>query len=214
VVHRAPSWERVLTPAPCPLLSPAGSKDPCAEVTCSFGSTCVRSADGQSATCACPAACGGVPERAVCGSDGKDYRSECDLNKHACDKQENVFKKFDGPCGESIALKKVSSCVEGRPVGNGEGWGENLARALAVVGSKTRAGQKKVHLWVTASGIRTKPAFPLRRLAVGVSSRDPVTQRAAAASVPPPSPGRSPSAAGFGKEPVAAAVPGLAAPSH
>uniref|UniRef100_A0A8C3PNT1 Agrin n=1 Tax=Calidris pygmaea TaxID=425635 RepID=A0A8C3PNT1_9CHAR len=77
---------------------PCGSKDPCAEVTCSFGSTCVRSTDGQSAKCVCPSSCSGVPESTVCGSDGKDYRSECDLNKHACDKQENVFKKFDGAC--------------------------------------------------------------------------------------------------------------------
>ncbi|KAJ6658757.1 hypothetical protein lerEdw1_019678, partial [Lerista edwardsae] len=75
-----------------------GSKDPCAEVTCSFGSTCARSTDGQSAKCICPASCGGVPENTVCGSDGKDYRSECHLNRHACDKQENIFKKFDGPC--------------------------------------------------------------------------------------------------------------------
>uniref|UniRef100_A0A452IZQ9 Agrin n=1 Tax=Gopherus agassizii TaxID=38772 RepID=A0A452IZQ9_9SAUR len=75
-----------------------GSKDPCAEVTCSFGSTCARSTDGQSAKCICPASCGSAAESTVCGSDGKDYRSECLLNKHACDKQENVFKKLDGPC--------------------------------------------------------------------------------------------------------------------
>ncbi|KAK9392036.1 agrin [Crotalus adamanteus] len=75
-----------------------GSKDPCAEVACSFGSTCVRSTDGQSAKCICISFCGSVPENAVCGSDGKDYRSECHLNRHACDKQENIFKKLDGPC--------------------------------------------------------------------------------------------------------------------
>ncbi|KAJ7306392.1 hypothetical protein JRQ81_009738 [Phrynocephalus forsythii] len=75
-----------------------GSKDPCAEVTCSFGSTCARSTDGLSAKCICPTSCSGVPENTVCGSDGKDYRSECHLNRHACDKQENIFKKFDGPC--------------------------------------------------------------------------------------------------------------------
>ncbi|XP_067329099.1 agrin isoform X4 [Anolis sagrei] len=75
-----------------------GSKDPCADVTCSFGSTCARSTDGQSAKCICPSSCSGVPENTVCGSDGKDYRSECHLNRHACDKQENIFKKFDGPC--------------------------------------------------------------------------------------------------------------------
>ncbi|XP_010003562.1 PREDICTED: agrin [Chaetura pelagica] len=77
---------------------PCGSKDPCAEVTCSFGSTCVLSADGQSAKCVCPSSCSAAPEGTVCGSDGKDYPSLCHLNKHACDKQENVFKKFDGPC--------------------------------------------------------------------------------------------------------------------
>lgn len=136
----------MLTPLPRPLLSP-GSKDPCAEVTCSFGSTCVRSTDGQSAKCVCPSSCSGVPESTVCGSDGRDYRSQCDLNKHACDKQENVFKKFDGACGESpggCCFKNVSSRIrnsEGRPVGNGEGWGETLAHA-----PKIQAGQKKVSL--------------------------------------------------------------------
>uniref|UniRef100_A0A8B9E4M8 Agrin n=1 Tax=Anser cygnoides TaxID=8845 RepID=A0A8B9E4M8_ANSCY len=90
---------KVISKGPC-----GEHRDPCAEVTCSFGSTCVRSADGQGAKCVCPASCSGVAESVVCGSDGKDYRSECDLNKHACDKQENVFKKFDGACGESPAL--------------------------------------------------------------------------------------------------------------
>lgn len=170
-------------PVPCPLLSPAGSKDPCAEVTCSFGSTCVRSTDGQSAKCVCPSSCSGMPKSTVCGSDGKDYRSECDLNKHACDKQENVFKKFDGACGESPApraycFKNVSSCIRsivGRPVGNGKGWGEKPARTPAVISSKAWAGQKKVSLWVTASETQTKPALPPRHLAVGVSAQDPLT---------------------------------------
>ncbi|XP_029434147.1 LOW QUALITY PROTEIN: agrin [Rhinatrema bivittatum] len=77
---------------------PCGSKDPCADVTCSFGSTCARSADGQSAKCICPSSCSGVAENVVCASNGKDYRNECQLNKHACGKQENLYKKFDGPC--------------------------------------------------------------------------------------------------------------------
>uniref|UniRef100_A0A8C3RA74 Agrin n=1 Tax=Cyanoderma ruficeps TaxID=181631 RepID=A0A8C3RA74_9PASS len=94
---------RALTRVPSRVLP--GSKDPCAEVTCSFGSTCVPSADGQAARCACPSSCGGVPESPVCGSDGRDYRSHCHLNRHACDKQENVSKKFDGPCGEQQGEK-------------------------------------------------------------------------------------------------------------
>ncbi|XP_053308487.1 agrin isoform X3 [Spea bombifrons] len=77
---------------------PCGSRDPCSGITCSYGSTCVRSADGQTAKCVCPTTCAGVPESMVCGSDGKDYRNECHLNKQACDNQENLYKKFDGSC--------------------------------------------------------------------------------------------------------------------
>ncbi|KAL4831732.1 hypothetical protein H8958_015365 [Nasalis larvatus] len=64
----------------------------------SFGSTCARSADGLTASCLCPATCRGAPEGTVCGSDGADYPGECQLLRRACARQENVFKKFDGPC--------------------------------------------------------------------------------------------------------------------
>ncbi|XP_016077395.1 PREDICTED: agrin-like isoform X3 [Miniopterus natalensis] len=77
---------------------PCGPRDPCSNVTCSFGSTCVRSADGQTATCLCPATCRGAPEGPVCGSDGADYPGECQLLRRACARQENISKKFDGPC--------------------------------------------------------------------------------------------------------------------
>ncbi|XP_044919398.1 agrin isoform X12 [Mustela putorius furo] len=83
---------RLLSRGPC------GSRDPCANVTCSFGSTCVRSADGQTASCLCPTNCQGPPDGPVCGSDGADYPSQCRLLRHACARQENIFKKFDGPC--------------------------------------------------------------------------------------------------------------------
>ncbi|XP_060055805.1 agrin isoform X3 [Erinaceus europaeus] len=83
---------RLLSRGPC------GSRDPCSNVTCSFGSTCARSADGQTATCLCPATCRGVLEATVCGSDGANYPSECQLLRRACAHQENIFKKFDGPC--------------------------------------------------------------------------------------------------------------------
>ncbi|XP_036163368.1 agrin isoform X7 [Myotis myotis] len=77
---------------------PCGLRDPCSNVTCSFGSTCARSADGQTATCLCPASCRGAPEGPVCGTDGTDYRGECQLLRQACARQENISKKFDGPC--------------------------------------------------------------------------------------------------------------------
>ncbi|XP_033375262.1 agrin [Parus major] len=140
-------------PGPCCALTvspprPSGSKDPCAEVTCSFGSTCVPSPDGQAAKCVCPSSCGGVPESPVCGSDGRDYRSLCHLNKHACDKQENVFKKFDGPCGEE-GLEMSRDCPpSGDPVCGDDGvtYGSEcaMARSGALRGmdiQKVRSGQ-------------------------------------------------------------------------
>lgn len=89
-------WDRRQVTPPC---LTTGSRDPCANVTCSFGSTCARSADGQTATCLCPTSCRGAPEGTVCGSDGADYPSECQLLRRACSRQENIVKKFDGPCG-------------------------------------------------------------------------------------------------------------------
>ncbi|XP_032969711.1 agrin isoform X2 [Rhinolophus ferrumequinum] len=83
---------RLLSRGPC------GSRDPCSNVTCSFGSTCAPSADGQTATCLCPATCRGAPQSPVCGSDGVDYPSECQLLRRACSRQENIFKKFEGRC--------------------------------------------------------------------------------------------------------------------
>ncbi|KAJ8371027.1 hypothetical protein SKAU_G00110550 [Synaphobranchus kaupii] len=83
---------RVVRKGPCAL------KDPCSQVTCSYGSTCVQSSDGLSARCACPQSCEGRAEQVVCGSDGQDYRSECELNKRACDLQRNIHKQHQGPC--------------------------------------------------------------------------------------------------------------------
>uniref|UniRef100_A0A3B3XRN7 Kazal-like domain-containing protein n=1 Tax=Poecilia mexicana TaxID=48701 RepID=A0A3B3XRN7_9TELE len=73
-------------------------------VTCSFGSTCVQSSDGLSAKCMCPLSCDDKPNQMVCGSDGKDYRNECELHQQACKNQKNIRVQFHGPCGESCPL--------------------------------------------------------------------------------------------------------------
>ncbi|XP_061623301.1 agrin isoform X4 [Phyllopteryx taeniolatus] len=83
---------KVLRKGPCSL------KDPCAEVTCSYGSTCVQSTDGLSAKCMCPLGCEGRPERTVCGSDGKDYRNECELHQYACKNHKNIRVQHQGQC--------------------------------------------------------------------------------------------------------------------
>ncbi|XP_039611507.1 agrin isoform X5 [Polypterus senegalus] len=77
---------------------PCASKDPCAKVNCTYGSSCIQSSDGHSAKCVCPTSCALQHEKIVCGSDGKDYRNECELNKYACDNQKNIKMMFQSPC--------------------------------------------------------------------------------------------------------------------
>ncbi|XP_051947304.1 agrin-like isoform X2 [Xyrauchen texanus] len=83
---------KVMRKGPCAL------KDPCSEVTCSFGSTCIQSSDGLSAKCMCPFTCENVPKHVVCGSDGLDYQSECELNMKACATQKNIRVHHQGRC--------------------------------------------------------------------------------------------------------------------
>ncbi|XP_070695421.1 agrin [Pempheris klunzingeri] len=83
---------KVLRKGPCSL------KDPCTEVTCSYGSTCVQSSDGLSAKCMCPLGCEGKSDQTVCGNDGKDYRNECELHQHACKNQKNIRVQYQGHC--------------------------------------------------------------------------------------------------------------------
>ncbi|XP_077371201.1 agrin isoform X10 [Festucalex cinctus] len=83
---------KVLRKGPCFL------KDPCTEVTCSYGSTCVQSTDGLSAKCMCPLGCEGRLEQTVCGSDGKDYRNECELHQYACKRHKNIRVQHQGRC--------------------------------------------------------------------------------------------------------------------
>uniref|UniRef100_A0A3B4T965 Kazal-like domain-containing protein n=1 Tax=Seriola dumerili TaxID=41447 RepID=A0A3B4T965_SERDU len=58
------------------------------------------SSDGLSAKCMCPLGCEGKAEETVCGSDGEDYRNECELHQHACKNQKNIRVQYQGHCGE------------------------------------------------------------------------------------------------------------------
>uniref|UniRef100_A0A669C580 Agrin n=1 Tax=Oreochromis niloticus TaxID=8128 RepID=A0A669C580_ORENI len=92
---------KVLSKGACSL------KDPCTEVACSYGSTCVQSSDGLSAKCMCPLGCEGKPKQVVCGSDGKDYVNECELHQHACKNKKNIRVQYQGHCDP---CKNVLNC--------------------------------------------------------------------------------------------------------
>uniref|UniRef100_A0A673X066 Agrin n=1 Tax=Salmo trutta TaxID=8032 RepID=A0A673X066_SALTR len=90
---------KVLRKGPCAL------KDPCSEVICSYGSTCIQSSDGLSAKCMCPLSCDGKPEQVMCGSDGQDYRNECELHKQACHTKKNIRLQRQGSCNPCKGLE-------------------------------------------------------------------------------------------------------------
>lgn len=79
-------------------------KDPCRNVNCSLGSQCVRSRDGTDAKCECLKSCPNLGDHEgsgpVCGTDGVDYQSVCELNRLACANGTNVTVAFRGKCGE------------------------------------------------------------------------------------------------------------------
>ncbi|XP_050484807.1 agrin-like isoform X6 [Bombus huntii] len=77
-------------------------KDPCAKLNCTQGAQCVRSRDGSKASCECLESCPNLGDHEgsspVCGTDGTDYPSLCELNKAACAKGVNITVAFQGKC--------------------------------------------------------------------------------------------------------------------
>lgn len=84
------------------------TKDPCATLNCTLGSKCVRSRDGRTAKCECLDSCPNVGDHdgsgPVCGTDGIDYPTLCDLNRVACSKTVNITVAFRGKCGKFLSL--------------------------------------------------------------------------------------------------------------
>lgn len=83
---------------------PADTADPCAEKECQFGAECKVRLDGKSAECVCPERCTSYGDskgsRPVCGSDGKDYPSVCELRRTACKEMREISVKYQGSCGK------------------------------------------------------------------------------------------------------------------
>ena len=93
---------------------PMDRRDPCVGRRCLYGARCLPSPDGRRSRCVCPTRCNqfgdSVGSTIVCGSDGRDYSSMCELRLTACRQLRNIEKKYDGKCGENyLPLVYVAS---------------------------------------------------------------------------------------------------------
>ncbi|XP_049948231.1 agrin-like [Schistocerca serialis cubense] len=76
-----------------------GPCDPCAEVECEAGGVCQLDEDRRP-TCRCEDTCssGGGQQAPVCASDGRSYRSECEMHRHACLRRQALRIIYRGEC--------------------------------------------------------------------------------------------------------------------
>ena len=74
----------------------------CSSIICSHGSKCLIDGNGL-ARCYCPDNCNEYNDRIssverLCGSDNQTYETICELNKRACQTQQNLTVAYQGPC--------------------------------------------------------------------------------------------------------------------
>ncbi|KAM9726730.1 follistatin-related protein 1-like [Menidia menidia] len=97
------------------LSSPASSspltKDQsvCARTFCGAGRECVSTDRGEP-VCRCLQQCGGA-EHWVCGSNGKSYRSHCELHREACTARVKIHAEHRGRCTERPPKPEASPMV-------------------------------------------------------------------------------------------------------
>lgn len=78
----------------------------------------MRSRDGSEASCECLESCPSLGDHEgsspVCGTDGADYPSLCEMNRAACAKGANITMAFQGKCGEywKNSEKNISSTLD------------------------------------------------------------------------------------------------------
>ncbi|XP_029188072.2 uncharacterized protein LOC114955412 isoform X1 [Acropora millepora] len=71
--------------------------DICANTTCPFNGICKPSGDRKRVECNCNIICAEI-YRPVCGTDGETHSNECKMKAHACEKQKEIKKDYDGEC--------------------------------------------------------------------------------------------------------------------
>jgi len=94
----------------------AETNDACRRRGCLLGARCERTSElGHSAMCRCDMRCGtnslggGTDAAPVCGDDGQDYVSECELEQTSCINMKQIGVKYNGSCGTSLR-HYVMSC--------------------------------------------------------------------------------------------------------
>lgn len=74
--------------------------DPCDGMHCRPGAECIVGGGGEP-ECRCRSHCQkDDSRRTVCGSDGTDYSSECELARTSCLLEQDVKVRYVGMCGE------------------------------------------------------------------------------------------------------------------
>ena len=79
------------------------SSDPCQSVICEFYAICRRSNEGRGHVCECPSNCSNA-NSPVCGSDGKTYENECQLQRYSCINRVKITAKSMTACGKQTQL--------------------------------------------------------------------------------------------------------------
>lgn len=99
----------------------------CSSIICSHGSKCLIDGNGLP-RCYCPDNCNEYNDRIsseerLCGSDNQTYETMCELNKRACQTQQNLTVVYQGSCRMlifSLLKKKLLhlDLLENCPYGN------------------------------------------------------------------------------------------------
>lgn len=98
-------------------VSHRGSCDPCQNLQCHFGATCIIH-DNKLASCACQQNCSQVIQK-QCGSDGVTYDNICFMNRASCLRQQEITLLHNGPCVvtcDDEECRYGSTCIEGQCV--------------------------------------------------------------------------------------------------
>ena len=79
--------------------------DPCRGVSCPYFGMCVpKTSSPRGYECQCQVTCPPDVSK-VCGSDGRTYRSKCELRRESCSRRITILPAYTGSCGKTVMTK-------------------------------------------------------------------------------------------------------------